>query len=89
MLSFGLITIASCWIIWDSMSNRQDMTSHSVILATKTYEIRYRIDPYGADEEAEESQDAVAATVSSPGAQLTPVSPAEDLSKPVATSAPP
>ena len=71
------------------MSDRQDITLHRVILATKTYEIRYDIESDGADEETEESQDADVATDSPPDAQLTPVPPVEDLSQPEETSSPP
>lgn len=71
------------------MANRQDMTLHRVILATKTYEMRYNIDPDGADGEAEERQDAYATTVSPPDPRLAPVPPGEDRSQPEETSSPP
>ncbi len=57
------------------MSDRQDITLHRVILATKTYEIRFDIDTDWADEEAEESREADAAPTPAPGSLLTPGSP--------------
>ena len=68
------------------MSDRQDLTLHRVILATKTYEIRYNIDPNGADEEAEEN--LAAAPTPSPDAQLTPVPPLKEPSPPEESSPP-